>query len=395
MSSQEPAEPRGRAGLGTWLIAGYFVTAAPMAAGGGLALAPVQALAGLIGGPWRRIWSQCAEVWTWFGLMLGFAGWVALSALWSAQPVNPQSFRLLGGVICGILFVAGAGIDGPSRRMVRAAGVAFALALTVYLLVEAFAGMPINRLDQPDTPATTLMRNPSRGASVLVLSIWGVIAALAGGKSHERWLWRALFLSTAVLSLQFDMNANAIAMGLGLCAYLLALAAPGFAAVAVTSGLAAWLLAAPWVAPRILALPQVSAHLPDSWYVRGEIWKFVCAKIARNPWLGEGLDASRRYSTPISGRGLEWRQIPLHPHSGSLQIWFETGAVGALLGAAVLIWGGIALARKLSADRQAMAGACGAIAAAGVVANVSYGAWQEWWVATLFGAAALVSAARR
>ncbi|MES1203914.1 MAG: hypothetical protein ABUS57_20950, partial [Pseudomonadota bacterium] len=93
-------------------------------------------------------------------------------------------------------------------------------------------------------------------------------------------------------------------------------------------------------------------------------------------------------------RNLHFSLIPLHPHDASLQIWLETGAIGAGLGALALILGGVALARALRFDRVAAAGACGAIASIGLIANVSYGAWQEWWIATAFAAAALVTASQ-
>jgi hypothetical protein len=57
--------------------------------------------------------------------------------------------------------------------------------------------------------------------------------------------------------------------------------------------------------------------------------------------------------------------------------------------------GGFALARGLQHDRAAAAATAGTIASLGLVANLSFGIWAEWWIATLFIAAALVAAARR
>jgi hypothetical protein len=75
-----------------------------------------------------------------------------------------------------------------------------------------------------------------------------------------------------------------------------------------------------------------------------------------------------------------------------MQVWFETGAVGALLAAALTLAGGWALSRVL-VDRAQAAAAAATLASAGVIANLSYGIWQEWWDAALFLAAALVAAA--
>ena len=91
-------------------------------------------------------------------------------------------------------------------------------------------------------------------------------------------------------------------------------------------------------------------------------------------------------------RSVVTRGIPLHPHSGSLQIWLETGAVGAALGALALVIGGVAMSRALAHRRAAAGAACATLVSFGFIANVSYGIWQEWWVATALIAAAAVSA---
>ena len=59
------------------------------------------------------------------------------------------------------------------------------------------------------------------------------------------------------------------------------------------------------------------------------------------------------------------RGIPLHPHSGSLQIWYETGAVGAVLAALALLAGGWALARAFKDNRLGAAAAAASLATLG------------------------------
>src|SRR6185503_5937129 len=104
-------------------------------------------------------------------------------------------------------------------------------------------------------------------------------------------------------------------------------------------------------------------------------------------WFGHGLDASRTAPQLLPVRdGYSVAAIPLHPHSASMQVWFETGAV-----AAVLLTGGWALSRLL-VNRAHAAAAAATMAAGGVIANLSYGIWQEWWDAALLLAAALVAA---
>jgi O-antigen ligase len=197
---------------------------------------------------------------------------------------------------------------------------------------------------------------------------------------------------SAALSLPSGQLAHSIAAAAGLFVFALAYAAPRLAVLAASWPFAVWMLIAPFVTPLALANPKLIERLPDSWAMRAGIWDYVCVRILENPWFGHGLDASRAVTDRITVRGLEIRGIPLHPHSASLQVWYETGLVGAALAAAALLVGGWALSRAAKERRAAAAAAAASLASLGVIANVSYGAWQEWWIATMFVAAALVGA---
>jgi O-antigen ligase len=91
-------------------------------------------------------------------------------------------------------------------------------------------------------------------------------------------------------------------------------------------------------------------------------------------------------------RGIEMNSMNNHPHSASLQIWLELGGIGAVLAALLLLAGGAWLARVYGERPIAAAAACGTLATAGVIANVSFSAWAEWWIATLFISAGIVGA---
>jgi O-antigen ligase len=231
--------------------------------------------------------------------------------------------------------------------------------------------------------------------TVLVALLWGGLGALLLRGGIARYaLSGALLVSAALLSTQFNMSANLVGLVFGLAAFVAALAAPRLTIGLLMGALTAWLLAAPFVSPLLSNDPAIVASLPDSWAIRLEVWKFASQEIAASPLLGHGLDSARAYTDTVQVRGQTLSALPLHPHSASLQIWLETGAIGALLAAAALITGGLALMRALRANRIAAAAACGALGAVGLIANVSYGAWQEWWVATVLAATALVAALR-
>ena len=95
------------------------------------------------------------------------------------------------------------------------------------------------------------------------------------------------------------------------------------------------------------------------------------------------------------GENFEFQAIPLHPHSFSMHVWLETGLVGACLAALAILAAGIIASRTLGHSKAAAAAAVAAMATVGTIWNVSYGAWQEWWIAAAFTAAAAAALARR
>ncbi|MES1202008.1 MAG: hypothetical protein ABUS57_11240, partial [Pseudomonadota bacterium] len=258
-----------RPGAGAIAIAAFFALFPAAVAGGAMALAAIQGAAGLAATPLKRL-RQPRALLTWGAIaaLLLFVGYAAASSAWSVNPDHGQALRLVGGVLCGLLFVAGAGASEANRRLVRGAGVAAIVVTTVLLMIEAFGGMPLNHLAQPGVADGLLQRNPARGASALVPLIFPVVAALASGKHLQRMAWRALLIGVGIIAFQFDQQANTMAFGVGLTAYVAGLAAPRFALIALTTALAVWLVGAPWIILHAPLPPELMAKLPDSWAVR-------------------------------------------------------------------------------------------------------------------------------
>ena len=384
----------GRAGFGA---AALFAILPPAAAGGGMLLAPLQALIGLVAAPAPRDRRQVLDFLCATAPLLLFALWAAASLLWSAVQRPEQAARIVGGVLTGVLFVAGMGAaPARDRTLARAALVAAIVVLIGYSAIEAGFDMPLNRLDHPGAAAGVLERNPGKGVSILVTLVWGGVGALIGGKGWRGLLGAALLLATGALSLQFHMATNAVGFACGAAGLALGWLVPRIAPLIVSGLLAAWVLAAPWLTPLLLSINGIERGMPLSWRMRGEIWQFARARIEEKPWFGWGLDGARQFGGRIlTIDGLDFRAIPLHPHSFSYHVWLETGAVGAALMAAAMVAGGIAAARTLGGSKPASAAVTGAIAAIGMIWNVSYGAWQEWWIATAFIALGAATLARR
>lgn len=321
--------------------------------------------------------------------LLAFWVWALATSTWSAQPGYQQAGKLAALAPLGLIFAAAAGAE-PNRHWVQALGVASFALLVALMTVEALWNLPLNRAANPHIPPSEIVRNINRGAAVVLALTWATAASLiANGRPG---LARVLLASSALLALPFGLWANLVAFVIALAVFAVAFGAPRFAILSVSSGLAVWMLAAPFATPLILSSQRLVDALPLSWAARVGIWDYVCARVMEQPWLGHGLDSARAVTDRIQVRELEMRGIPLHPHSASLQIWYETGAVGAALAAATLLAGGWTLSRIFADNRPAAAAAAATLAALGVIANVSFGVWQEWWLATMFITAALVAA---
>jgi O-antigen ligase len=311
--------------------------------------------------------------------LLGFLALSIASAAWSDYGALRQAAKIAVLVPLGLLFTAAAAAD---RRLTRAAGVAAFAILAILLAVEALWSLPLNRAAQPETASGELLRNVSRGATLLLALTFPAAATLMarGGRTWSRLGLLAL-AAGGFISLQFGQFANTLAFAAGLIAFFTAFAAPRLAVWSTIAVLLAWLLAAPFATPFISSYFD-PAQLPYSWNARLEIWSYICERIREQPWIGHGLDAARAHEP----------QVPVHPHSASLQIWFETGVLGALFAATLFIVRGRALARGAGGNRPAAAAAAGALAALGVVANLSYNLWAEWWLAAFFVAAGMAGA---
>jgi len=389
MTSATPA-PR-RFGLAAFAIAGLFFVAPAAAVSGGLALAPFTVLAGLIAAPWRsagRLLRRPPLPALAFAL---FGAWAIVSAAWSPAPnALLAAIKLLVGLVTGAALAYAAGRLAPrGAALARAAIVAAFIVLAALLAIEASFGMPLNRLDQPDALEWMLARNPGRGVSVLLLLLWPALFALRG---QARWVFgTGALIASAVLSVQFEMYANTVAFGASAVFAAIAYAAPRGTILGLGGFFAALMIAAPVLA-RLTPDPQaLPVDLPPSWTERLDAWRSVSQRLADAPLFGHGLDSARVMNAAVDRAGSEAAAIPLHPHNANLQIWLETGAIGGALAAAALWLGARALARAQPTRAQAAA-VSGAIGAYAAHANLSFGVWQEWWVAAAFVAAAACAA---
>jgi O-antigen ligase len=215
-------------------------------------------------------------------------------------------------------------------------------------------------------------RDAARGCYPVALLFWP--AALATSRRAPQWAAVLVVLGLMVSAATLGVDSPIAALGLSLLVFAGVQRFPRIAPVVLAVGVVAYFLIAPL--PFLSHQPGAAGNLPsdigkESWRIRIGIWRFASQLIAHKPLLGYGLDASRVYPD----------QIPMHPHDAAIQLWLETGVLGALL--AGLFWGWLFLRIRAvgQGDATWTAAACGTASAYLLIGAVSFGVWQEWWLA--------------
>lgn len=378
---------------------GVFALAFLAAGAGGLPLPPVLALGGIIAFPAALLAGAFRRQVPWELLAVAaFVLWVGASALWSDydRPDTIVKF-LIGAPLYAAFAAACFQIEGPWRARAEAAFLFCAFALALLLLSEALTGGALLTAFKtavegypPGDQHTINLVNRSLGHAAAPLVLMAGPAAALAWREGGPVVGVALLALAALAAFAFNTHVNVLALILALAAAGAALWRPRAAVAGLFGTLASLFVVLPVIMPALVAAVPAGlrAALPMSWEWRLKIWDFTSERLREKLWTGWGFDASRVLEGEAQLRGQTIQLLSLHPHNAPLQIWLETGAVGAMLlaFALVLIGGRIGGARRLT-RLQAASVAWVAAAFTGLIL-AGYGVWQEWLLAALALAAA-------
>ena len=340
-------------------------------------------------------------------LLIGLA-----SSIWSLEFTLSLSLamKLISLVAIGCVVIA-AVWELPSRivdtlRRAIHLGVVLAGALLVFevatsgWLYRTFRGYAWEQVIFEPTGGINLDAPIKRGITVISIFVW----CLFGNKRGGVVLAICVFVLVLVLAWKCGATASLVALLLGLAAALMARLALRYVLILVSITFCLSVVAAPFaihaalkdITPSTINAQIGNSGLPLSGMNRLIIWKFTSQKILEKPLLGRGLRTSR--ILPSGGEKYDIVRvrengtrevisrdffIPLHPHNQSLQIWLELGALGAVsfaLAAGVLIL----MIGRLPIQRSQSGWLIGAIVTLMVYGQISFGAWQNWWIAGQF-----------
>jgi O-antigen ligase len=381
--------------------------APPLAVVAPLGLAPLFTLAALalLANDWRRAVASIGVHRGLFALFVLLSLWGAVTAEWSPIPGHSllESARFLA-ISTGGIVLLGAAQSVPESEA-RPAGLfllaGVALAIVLLHVERSSGGIVFREVHVLRAGSAMSMAVYDRSVTLLVMMIWPAVAFLVA--QGQRLAAVLLMLAAIFTTEHFSSHAAMLALVVSLPMGVLAWLRPRVAAISLASVIPLVAFIFPLVAPGELGIEHIRRATPFLWNSgihRLAIWHFVSDRIAERPLLGWGMDASRA----IPGGQLEVgslfpsvhiegfaQALPLHPHDAALQWRLELGVPGALLAAVaagVVLWR-LAESRILPGWHRALA--FGYATAGLVVGLLSFGAWQSWWLATLWLGAALLA----
>ena len=327
-----------------------------------------------------------------------FLIFAAASAKWSPRQIQYFEFDLAKGdiamrfevlgfalvLVWSAILIAAAGklTSSQARKVVTVATWAILVQLVCVAVLSIFERQALGAFS---------FAMPNEGEGVQNITRNGIIMAFAApflivGFSRQMSFSRALFVEiavfvvvVAVLALR-GVNGPILSVALALAAVGIVRLFPrfGFRIIGVVIALCIFL------GPVVFAFMTSSADATTavgSTEQRLAIWKRVIELIQMDPIFGQGLGVLRTITETIpqnaSGEFGGQLMVPNHPHNMILQVWVETGAIGAILLAAVFV---LVAFRMPEPRRLGVSGFLSAALAGQFMAMVvSFDFWNFWW----------------
>jgi O-antigen ligase len=339
--------------------------------------------------------------------MVAFASWSLATSLWSAAPLSSISkpLFLLGGALgLGVVSAEVGRTSAERLRLLVAAALAGIAVGALFQSIETLTDQSITRaimnwfpafrdgqskhivMDGQTVVGLTETNINRRAAIVTLLLVPSALVASVLWTGVARAIAFAAIIAVALAHLGWSGHQSSqISIILAAVALGLATLSLKWSVRALAVG---WLCATLLVVPIALGLHAAGFHKRDSGLFNSArhrvlIWNHTAEQVLKSPWLGVGADA-----TPVavkeqaqawddaSKRDSEHSKVARHAHNAFLQVWYELGAVGAV----IFAWIGLAalaiIARATPAIQPYLLAQFAVIA--GMI-GFSYSIWQLWF----------------
>lgn len=347
-----------------------------------------------------------------------FIGWAAISEIWSPATTQLVSGNLIEGNFAigarsivvvltatfAMLTIAGAirsQLGPQTRKWVY--GVLILQGALVF--ISALVARPALALIYGDDPnhAVNGVQNIGRNMNTFAV-VLPILAAASGARRDRLGLLAAsaLVLMTLFAALMMDNHSAVFAVCGMLGAFLLIRVLPKTGFRWLFGLIAGYIAAAPLVVSLFIRLVTgLDGILPPSFRSRLWSWEVVMNRIGEAPYTGHGLMATKTWretyaeypawAQQLPDFWLDYPVVPGHPHNMPLQIWAETGFVGATLAAFAITVIGFRLPRPAELTPQIRFAIAGMAGAAFSIFNFSYSVWNEaFWSGLALAVAMLI-----
>lgn len=362
--------------------------------------------------------------------LLFFIAWVVAAGFWAPEAKSLLTGNILAGSFSmdmpGIRFglTALAGIGTIAATMaVAGRSSRTSLGVIVWVAVVQFFGVVATALFMPQIlallapisdPVYEMPQNLIRNANAFMLLLPFLLAWVWHRETSDYWRVAAIGLALVSLAAFAQTDSQTALMGTVFMFVCMALVKwlPQNGFRVIFSALAVFMATAPIILGRGVGLIRdLGVPLPQSFFSRTYSWELVQSKISEAPIIGHGLEASHTWKDTY-GDHPEWladaaaryqhdfawevyQVVPIHPHNMPLQIWAETGMIGASLAAVFLFLLGWRLNAPQDWPPISRYAAAGLIGACISVCNFSYSMWNEaFWASAALATAVILLQAR-
>lgn len=354
-----------------------------------------------------------------------FVVWAALSEIWSPASTGFVTGSLAGGdfgvkaASLRIVLTAGFGLlavggamqigKGSAQLSSRVMLGAFAAQGLILAITTLFAGPLIAAIYGADPQEVNSgIQNLGRNANAFALVLPILIAYLA---ARPAYMWKLVVVLLLVVSLLIFTRIDSQAAIIGIVFMIAAMAVvqvlPRLGFRVLFSVLAAYIASAPLVIGTGLRLLEAyGIQLPGSFQSRAWSWQVVIGKIAEKPLTGHGIAASKTWRETYTDHP-DWLArlpdfwayypvVPGHPHNMALQIWAETGLIGAVLAGFALVMLGFRLPRPDAMREDIRFAIAGLTGVATSMFSFAYNVWNEaFWSSLILAAIAIILLSKR
>lgn len=316
-------------------------------------------------------------------ILVLFFIWAAASSVWTLDKTGASFLiiRLVALCICGMAI-----IDTLKRtpkatkgKMENCLLAGYGLGIIALLIGYSFARLTDTSLwsSFSTDPLTTL----NNGASVMSLLFIPYAAILWKRERRGLVFLTGILILSALFFLSSDASTLSLSAGIVVCILIFYMKKTGMILLAVS--IVAAFLAMPTLTSTFLKPPPVEnfkENTHSSADHRKLIWQFVNDRIDEKPLWGWGMDSSRDIPNGDIHLLPTMEILPLHPHNAALQIRLELGMPGIALIVAIIL----SVFFSMVSSRQTPftnAVCSGVISSYAMIGSISYGVWQNWWIA--------------